>query len=124
MRAHTPGQRNVAHAGFERKVCVVARRAGRPVTVAMFDSGNKDEDEANARLDVAAPELLVEHTAACDASDHILAIMTMEFGRLMVEAPNEEIELTMCGHTVRIPAHQFNRLYNATTRRSIAKASA
>lgn len=55
---HTAGQRTVAHAGFERKVCVVARRAGRPVTVAMFDSGNKDEDEANARLDAAAPELL------------------------------------------------------------------
>lgn len=78
---------------------------------------------ANCHLISAAPDLLSEHTSACDAADAILALMTMEFGRIMVEAPDEEIELTLCGHSVRIPAHKFNRLYNSTTRSSIAKAT-
>lgn len=81
------------------------------------------EIDANARLIAAAPDLLAEHTAACDAADAILALMTMEYGRLMVEGPDEEIELTLCGHSVRIPAHKFNKLYNATTRAAIIKAT-
>jgi hypothetical protein len=55
---HTPGKWTSGHAGVQRRPVVVAARAGRPVTVATIDSGNKDEDEANARLIAAAPDLL------------------------------------------------------------------
>ena len=58
MSGHTPGQWTVGHAGFERVPVVVAKRAGRPATVAQCDGGNRDEDEANARLIAAAPDLL------------------------------------------------------------------
>lgn len=48
------------------------------------------------------------------AADAILCPMTAEFGRIMIEAPDQEIELTLCGHTVRIKAAIFMDLYHAT----------
>ena len=91
------------------------------------DNAVKEQFNANAAFIVRACNnfdgLLAEHTNACDAADTILALMTMYFGRLMVEGPDEEITVTMCGHSVSMPAHYFNRLYNATTRIAIAKAT-
>jgi hypothetical protein len=54
----TQGAWSVGHANFDRKPVVVSRRAGRPVTVALLDSGVRGEDEANARLIAAAPDML------------------------------------------------------------------
>lgn len=58
MSKHTPGKWVVAHRGFEGKPTVVAHRAGRPCTIALLESGKREEDAANARLIAAAPELL------------------------------------------------------------------
>lgn len=48
------------------------------------------------------------------AADAILAPMTAKFGRIMEEAPDQKIELTLCSHTVRIEASKFMALYRAT----------
>ena len=58
MSKHTPGKWVVAHRGFEGKPTVVAHRAGRPCTIALLESGAREEDAANARLISAAPDLL------------------------------------------------------------------
>jgi hypothetical protein len=52
--------------------------------------------------------------AAKLAADSILAPMTMEVGRLMFDAPDEEITLIAYGDTIKIPASKFNALYRAT----------
>ncbi len=59
MRKHTPGRWVVAHRGCEGKPTVVAHRAGRPSTIALIESGKREEDVANARLIAAAPDLLI-----------------------------------------------------------------
>lgn len=48
------------------------------------------------------------------AADAVLAPMTMEFGRIMEEAPGQEIEMTLCSVTASVSAGKFMALYHAT----------
>lgn len=48
------------------------------------------------------------------AADAILAPMTMEFGRIMEEAPDQEIKMTLCSVKASVPAGKFMALYHAT----------
>jgi hypothetical protein len=64
--------------------------------------------------DRAVVALLDDFDAAIVAADGILAPMTMEFGRILEEAPNQLVELTLCSCDVQIPASKFMALYRAT----------
>lgn len=88
--AHTAGQWTVGHAGFERKPVVVARRAGRPATVCICDGGAREEDEANARLIAAAPELLAALKEIVAADDEAIR----ELAKIGLDASHQISALT------------------------------
>ncbi|HEX7767086.1 MAG TPA: hypothetical protein VF443_10255 [Nitrospira sp.] len=74
--------------------------------IANMDNGSKDA----AAIKWAVERLIATKTAA----DAILAPMTAEFGRIMEEAPNELIDMTLCSQDAAVPAGKFMALYHAT----------
>lgn len=84
MATHTAGNWAIGHAGFDRKPVVVAKRAGRPVTVSVLDSGKAEEDEANAKLIAAAPDLLRALRGLVDIIEfHMTAYERKPFGPML-----------------------------------------
>lgn len=106
MAKHTPGPWAVSRRGFKQKPSIV----GKPhVSVAVFDSGDREADEANACLAAAAPEMLA-------------ALKQAE--RALVAVYGEPPLLSSPGDAEMWPAlHQAGRDIE-TIRTAIAKAEA
>lgn len=119
---HTPGPWVIYPETDGSEICAVDMAKGLPIRQRIASPFRGPDWIANARLIAAAPDLLAEHTEACDAADEILVRITAEIGRALHEEPDEDAVKLLAGYGVEIPCKMFRRLYEATSRQAILKA--